>query len=648
MKKNIKNKFSNIVTGTIFITTKAVGFVTAEGFKEDIEIASQDLGTAFHKDEVQVQIVDNFSSGRKRGKITQIIKRTKDTFVGSVEEHEEKYFCIPDDLKCYVDIEIPKENLGFAKIGDKIQVKIVMWNDPAKNPIGAVLKVIGKKGDNSVEMRSIALEKGFDADFPETVTNEANQIKESEKQISKDEFFKRKDMRGVFTFTIDPVDAKDFDDAISFKKLANGNFEIGVHIADVSYYVRQNTALDKEAEKRQFSVYLADRTIPMFPNVLSDDLCSLNPHQDKRAFSAIFEMDNTGKIYNRTFKKTVINSAHRFSYEDAEIAIKNNSAKFHSELVTLNKIAKKLRDKNFALGAIDFETNEVKVEVDANGKPTKIYYKQRLDSHKLVEAFMLLANCEVAEFIFKGHSKQNIKDAIIYRIHEIPDREKIHQLGIFLKALGYHLAINKSGHVNSKDINALIQQVSGKAEESLVKTAAMRSMAKAVYSTKNIGHFGLGFKFYTHFTSPIRRYTDLVIHRILEAHISGTKVSLGEIAAYAKVAQKASDKEIAAAEAERESIKLKQVEYMHNYIGNTFEGIISGVTEWGLYIGEIHTGAEGMVKFRDLKDDYYVLDEKNYRVIGKKTKKTYALGGTVKFKIIGANIERKTLDYQLV
>ncbi|MEK9175038.1 MAG: RNB domain-containing ribonuclease, partial [Patescibacteria group bacterium] len=413
MKKNTK-KQPKIVIGIIFVTSKANGFVTADGFSEDIEITPKNLGTALHKDEVQVKIIGKFSSGLTHGKVIKILKRAKDIFVGSIEEHNGEYFCIPDDIKCYVDITIDKDNLGLAKAGDKAQIKMILWNDPSKNPVGIVLKVIGKKGDNAVEMQSIALEKGFDTDFPENIIIEANQIKKRECIISKEEIAKRYDMRETLTFTIDPIDAKDFDDAISFKKLGNGNFEIGVHIADVSHYVHLNTVLDIEAERRQFSVYLADRTIPMLPNILSDDLCSLNPHEDKLAFSAIFEINAYGKVYSRIFKKTIINSNHRFSYEDAESTIKDANAQFHFELALLNEIAKKLRAKNFALGAIDFETNEVKVEVDANGKPTKIYYKERLDSHKLVEAFMLLANCEVAEFVFKGHKKQKIRDALIY------------------------------------------------------------------------------------------------------------------------------------------------------------------------------------------------------------------------------------------
>ncbi len=648
MKKHNKKIEPRVITGIIFVTAKATGFVAAEGFKEDIEIGASDLNTALHNDEVRVEITGTFSSGRARGKVVEIMRRAKEEFVGSIEIQEGNYFLSPDDRKCYVDFEISKENLMNATVGDKVQIKMLPWSDINKNPTGTVLKVLGKKGDNTVEMQAIALEKGFHADFPNVVMHEANEIKTREGAIAADEIAKRRDMRGVTTFTIDPADAKDFDDAISFQRLANGRFEIGVHIADVAHFVRPNTALDEEAQRRQFSVYLADRTIPMLPHVLSNDLCSLNPHEDKLAFSAIFEMDARGTVYNRSFKKTIINSTHRFSYEDAEATIRNANAQFHAELTQLNEIAKKLRDKNLAAGSIDFEKNEVKIEVDANGKPTRIYYKSRLDSHKLVEAFMLLANYEVAEFIFRGHEKQHIQNALIYRIHDVPDREKIHQLGIFLKALGYNLVVNKNGSVSSKDINALIQQVTGKAEESLVKTAAMRSMAKAVYSTKNIGHFGLGFKYYTHFTSPIRRYPDLLIHRILAAHVSGTTISDHEIADYARVTQKATEREIAAAEAERESIKLKQVEYMQDFIGNTFEGVISGVTEWGIYISEANTGAEGMVKLRDLKDDYYMLDEKNYRIVGEKTKKIHTLGDTVQFKIMGADPERKTLDFQLI
>jgi ribonuclease R len=647
-KRNTNKKQPKVLTGVLSVTEKGTGYLVVEGREEDIEIDVGDLNTALNKDTVTAEIVGKFSSGRVRGKVVEIVERAKDTFVGTLEHENERYFCVPDDRKFYKDIEISKESLQGAEVGEKIQVKIDLWDDPAKNPQGSVIKVIGKKGDNSVEMHAIVLEKGFDVEFPEEVLREAEAVKKTKGIISHEEITKRVDMRDVFTFTIDPADAKDFDDAISFKKLESGNFEIGIHIADVSYYVSPNSILDREAQQRQFSVYLADRTIPMLPQILSNDLCSLNPHEDKLVFSAVFLMDKNGQVHKRSFHRSIINSSQRYSYESAEDVLHNKNAEFHHELTTLNGIAKKLRAKNFANGAIDFEKNEIKIEVDDTGRPIRIYHKPHLDTHKLVEEFMLLANYEVAEFIFRNQKKSSHHDALIYRVHDTPNHEKTINLAVFLKAFGYYLKVGRRGEINSKDINTLIQCIRGTPEESLIKTAIMRSLAKAVYSIKNIGHFGLAFRYYTHFTSPIRRYPDLMIHRMLAACLAHTSTGIYDAQESARLCTKASTKEIAAASAERESIKLKQVEFMAVHVGGTFEGIISGVTEWGLFISEIDTEAEGMVRLRDLTDDFYIFDEKNYCVIGKRTKNKYTLGDVVKFKIVAASVERRTLDYQLV
>ncbi len=642
------HKNPKTITGTIFLTSKSTGYITAEGFKEDIEISPDNLNTALHKDEVQITVGGKSRFGRIQGRVTKIIKRAKQSFVGTIALRDRTYVLVPDDRKCYVEIEIPEKFRVQAKDGDKALVKIIRWENPSMNPLGSVEKVIGRKGDNNAEMHSIALERGFSADFPAQVMAEAEELKRQNPHLLEVEIPKRRDFRKVLTFTIDPVDAKDFDDAISYLELPNGHVEIGVHIADASHYVRPRTALDKEAQERQLSVYLADRTIPMLPHILSNDLCSLNPHEDKLTFSAVFEMDKAGIVHKRWFGKTVINSAHRFTYEDAQKAIVTPTEKYHHELTSLNEIAKKLQHKKFAAGAINFEKDEVKVEVDATGKPVRIYKKKRFDAHKLVEEYMLLANREVSEFVFRGHEKQKIRGALVYRIHDLPDKEKVKALGIFVKALGYDLPIAKSGKISPKDINALLKQVEGKAEEALVKTAAIRTMAKAIYSTKNIGHFGLAFEFYSHFTSPIRRYPDTLVHRILAQHLNRSPIAKHEIEAYEHLCRRATEREIDAAEAERESIKMKQVEYMQEHIGKTFDGIISGVTDWGIYVEENKTGAEGMIKLRDLGDDYFSLDEKNYTVVGEKTKKKYRLGDTARIKLLAADPERKTLDFELV
>ena len=661
-KKHAANTAERLV-GRISINSKGVGFVTLGdeaklktkkrgANDDDIQIPNEYLNTALHGDTVEIRVVGKNRFNRKEGAVEKILKRVKTNFVGVLEKNGQNFFLVPDDKKVYRDIFIPQRDSIDAEAGEKVYVQMKPWIDAKRDPQGIVLKRLGRKGDNSVEMHSIVLEKGFEIDFPAPVTAEAHALEKSEKPISAEEIKKRLDIRDTLTMTIDPFDAKDFDDAISYKELPNNELEIGVHIADVSHYVRPGTDLDREARKRAFSVYLVDRTIPMLPEVLSNDLCSLNPHEDKLAFSAIFVIQKPEAsaqkvvIKSRWFGRTVINSDKRFSYEEAQEVLNTGKGPHLKELDELNRIAKIFQKEKYKNGAIDFETEEVKFRLDETGRPIEVYKKSRLDTHKLVEEYMLLANREVAEFMFKA-AAQKRGAAAIYRIHDLPQNEKITELSIFLKALGYELPI-KNGTATSKDIQALLKKIEGSAEESLIKTATIRSMSKAIYDTKNIGHFGLSYEFYTHFTSPIRRYPDLIVHRTLANHLSGSPISKDEFSLYQKISEESSEQEIRAAEAERTSIKLKQVEYMSERIGQTFEGTISGVTEWGIYIEEANTKCEGMSKLRDMTDDYYNLNQKTYSVVGEKTKKKFALGDKVKFKVVAADIERKSLDYLLV
>ncbi len=640
-------------TGIIATTSKGVGYINREidPLPEDVEIQPGFLNTALHGDEVEVLLHPKIEGMRQAGEVARVIKRAKDTFVGTLECTKDFCFLIADDRKMYVDIFIPKKGNDKLKTGIKIQAKIERWDRGQKNPQGRLLKILGEKGSHNVEMESIVLEKGFDMGFPAEVEKEADEI-EKHKAITKEEIARRTDFRDTLTFTIDPFDAKDFDDAISFKKLADGKYEIGVHIADVSHYVIPGTALDKEALHRGCSIYLVDRTIPMLPEVLSNDVCSLNPHEDKLTFSAWFVMDDQGKVYERHFGKTAINSNHRFTYENAWESIDKGlpaqaGGDYCNELRILNSIAKKLQAEKFRAGAIEFEQDEIKFKLDENFKPIGVYKKERLDTHKLVEEYMLLANREVAKFIYDSIKHKGGKGlASIYRIHEVPDMEKIENLAILVKALGHDLPISKKG-VSQQDINALLKKIEGKAEEGLIKTAAIRSMQKAIYSTQNVGHFGLAFEYYTHFTSPIRRYPDLLVQRVLQAHLKGEKIADKEFARFAHIAEQSTEREISAAEAERASKKYKQVEYMMDKVGQEFEGVISGVTEWGIYVEEAETRSEGMIKLRDMTDDFYELDKKQYALISQKTKKKYQLGDKIRFKVKGADLDKKILDYLL-
>lgn len=632
--------------GPISINTKGVGFFDPtpeeKNRENNIEIQPKDVNRALHGDTVEIELTGEKIKNRVQGKVVKIIKRAKDEFVGVISKKENKTFVIPDDQRLYVDIFL--SNDSDVVEGEKVLVKIIDWDTLS----GEIVKVIGKKGENNTEMEAIILEKGFRIEFPHAVEEEANKIKNEYKNGFEEEVKNRRDMRSVTTMTIDPFDAKDFDDAISFVDLGNNTFEIGVHIADVSYFVTPGSELDRESEKRGLSVYLVDRTIPMLPEVLSNDLCSLNPNEDKFTFSAVFKMTGEGEVLDEWFGRTVIHSNKRFTYEDAnEVILGTQDGPFQTELRKLNEIAKKLEKKKSDNGAMSFDTEEVKFVLDEKGKPISVYKKSRLDTHKLVEEYMLLANRAVAKHIFMSQSKGLKGKQSVYRIHPTPDKDRIQDLAIFLKAMGFDLK-NKDGEVTSRDLNALLKEVKGTPNEDLINTATVRSMAKATYSTKNIGHFSLAFAYYTHFTSPIRRYPDVLVHRFLERELKGGKIEIDEYQKYERICLASSELEKKASDAERASIKYKQVEYMLDHVGEEFTGNITGVTEWGIYVEEENTKCEGMIKVRDLGTDFYSLDEKNYTIKGEKTGVKFTLGDKIKFKVVSADMERRVLDYAIV
>ncbi|OGI73845.1 ribonuclease R [Candidatus Nomurabacteria bacterium RIFCSPHIGHO2_02_FULL_41_18] len=650
-RKTYGKKLKNTLQGIISISSKGTGYVaTGEGVGKDPEINFRHLRTALHGDMVEIALHPRNPNRRQSAEVIKIISRAKRGFSGALEIENGIYFLKPDDPKMYTDILIPKAHLYGAKIGQKVFAEIVSWRDPMKAPEGKITRVLGKPGENNAEMEAIAMERGFVASLPEKVEREGEKIKS--RGIKKEDYAGRMDFRKILTFTIDPADAKDFDDAISFKEIQNGEYEIGIHIADVSHYVKPDSALDEEARERGTSVYLVDRTIPMLPIALSDDLCSLLPRKDRLTLSAVFVIDKNGAIQSEWFGRTVIYSKKRFTYEEAEKSIKDSSAPFHKELYILNNLAKKLAKDRFAKGAISLDQEEVKFVLDKDGAPIKVIKKERGDSNKLIEEFMLLANRKVAEKI-SGSSKERkfpvskSGEVFIYRVHGLPGKEKMADLQFFLRSLGHKISL-KNGIVSPREINALLKKLKGKGEEDAVNRAVVRSMAKAVYSTRNIGHWGLAFRHYTHFTSPIRRYPDIMVHRILSEHLKGRKIGADKISLYEKMSIRASDQEKRAADAERASIKYKQVEYMAPRAGQKFEGIISGITEWGLYVEEMETKCEGLVRIRDINDDFYIFNEKKLELVGQKTKKRYRLGDRVKIKVKSADLEYKTIDYVLV
>ena len=630
------------ITGKVDMTADGAAFIIPDDeFEKDVFVSARKLHNALHGDKVKVYIYAKKSGKKNEGEVIEIIQRLKTDFIGVVKISERFAFVNIDDKKMLHDIFVPLTDLNGAKNGQKVQVGITDWPEGAKNPIGKILHILGEQGENDTEMNAILAQYGFPLQFPPEVEKEANSIPET---IAEEEIKGRKDFRTTTTFTIDPADAKDFDDAISFKKLDNGNFEIGVHIADVSHYVIPNSPLDKEAYARATSVYLVDRVIPMLPERLSNGVCSLRPHEDKLCFAAVFELDNEANIKNEWFGRTVIHSDRRFSYEEAQEVIENKSGDYAEELLKLNELAYVLRDRKFKNGAISFESTEVKFQLDDHGKPIGVYVKERKDAHKLIEDFMLLANKKVAEFVAKM-GKGKGKYTFVYRSHDSPNLENLGNFALFAARFGYKINM-KSDKDIAKSLNYLMEDVEGKKEQNVLTQLAIRSMAKAIYTTKKTSHYGLAFDHYTHFTSPIRRYPDVMVHRLLAAYLNHEKSADEE--QYEIASSHSSAMEKRAADAERASIKYKQVEYLEENVGNIFMGIISGVTEWGMYVELIENKCEGMIRLRDIADDFYVLDEKNYCIIGQRKKKKYQLGDEVKVKVKKVDLSKRQIDFSLV
>ncbi|TKC09129.1 ribonuclease R [Pedobacter frigoris] len=630
------------VTGKVDMTTDGSAFVVPDDeFEKDIFVSARKLHNALHGDQVKVYIYAKKSGRKNEGEVVEIIKRAKTDFIGVIRISDRFAFVNVDDRKMLHDIFVPLSDLGGAKNGQKVQVSITDWPEGAKNPIGKIVTILGEQGENNTEMNAILAQYGFPLAFPPEVEREANAIPE---QVTEADLKGRKDFRNTVTFTIDPADAKDFDDAISFKKLENGNYEVGVHIADVSYYVKPNSHLDKEAYSRATSVYLVDRVIPMLPERLSNGVCSLRPHEDKLCFAAVFELDDEANVVTEWFGRTVIHSDRRFSYEEAQEVIETKEGDHSEEILKLNDLAYILRDRKFKNGAISFESTEVKFKLDETGKPIGVYVKERKDAHKLIEDFMLLANKKVAEFISKK-DKGKMKYTFVYRSHDSPNLENLGNFALFAARFGYKINM-KSDKEIAKSLNYLMEDVEGKKEQNVLTQLAIRSMAKAIYTTKKTSHYGLAFDHYTHFTSPIRRYPDVMVHRLLAAYLNNEKSANEE--EYETASSHSSTMEKRAADAERASIKYKQAEYLEENIGNIFTGIISGVTEWGMYVEIIENKCEGMIRLRDLSDDFYVLDEKNYCIIGQRKKKKYQLGDEVKVKVKKVDLSKRQIDFSLI
>jgi ribonuclease R len=658
------------ITGVIQITRKGVGYLAfpiIEGSKkeqEDVEIQTEQLAGALDGDTVEAELTGLFP--RPKGKVVKVVSRAKEDFVATLKIKNGTLIALPADQRFYRPIQIKTNEIELHE-GTKVLVKLISFTGK-DDPLGEVINVIGKSGDHRTEMNAIVLEHGFSITFPEAVEAEAQEIENTHAKIIEEEAPKRKDFRNATTFTIDPADAKDFDDALSVKELPHDEFEIGVHIADATYFCKPGTAIDDEALKRGTSVYLVDATIPMLPHQLSGNVCSLKEAEDRLAFSAIFRINKKGEVLERTFAKTIICSNKRFSYEEAQKVLDEGKGEYARELLILRSLARVMRHERESAGAIDFGDNEVRFILDENGAPLKVVRKERIETNLLIEEFMLLCNREVSLYVSKLAERLPEKNyTFLYRIHAEPKEDRIAELTTFVRAMGYDFAHRnksrrsevgtptKASGPSAKDIQKLLKQIEGKPEEHLIRTATLRSMAKAIYSTKNIGHFGLSFEYYTHFTSPIRRYPDMLAHRILASHLPDPSTKLGvnkpitrkELSNLEKMCITASEQEAEAVQAERESIRYKQVEYMLPKIGQTFDALISGVTEWGLYVEDAESAAEGLVRVRTIGNDFYNYSAKEYALVGQRTKKKFTLGDRVRIKLVAADLAARQLDFEL-